>query len=622
MEQLVMETASDSRLGLGYSLSQAAGRVHEQEVIGSWLGSSDEERDGITPTRRAGDQGNARPQASPSPTSPPPPPPLSRRQPVPNQSPSHIGWSSASAGHAMPATNSPSMSPPRLSASTSSQSPAIRSFQHSPAGDVNSPKTLFVHSTAPAAYMASPPRGQGAFTLDSDYARRSPIPHDSSESSLWKLQAARGKANKSPGLVEILESFNPATRPKDSERLRFSDEYRGLPNFALQEDSLRDVSEHLINDSRPDPFSRNALMSRGLRREHVQGGGFSREPMQDPCFDGILEGQSRRPAHHAKYSNTEMDLSNGIKHLSQLLLKKHGSEASLQVSNTPASPLQPSSDVHRPVLEASAHSCGVGMQTCKAHDGRVIVVYVHEGSPADIEGVRPGDEILYIESTSAQGMTQREVVEALSGPQGTSLFVVIMQNQVKHFRTLVRTDSVRSSESALNDMVTAIEMFKETDAQEQRRIEIQKHIDSLSTYLPSHVKVAERTSKTKVQPVPNSEPIESQTRSIHDDNKETPEPSTRHGTKCTTVKQQSPEICGVGMQLKKCKDGNIVIIHIKEGGPAARVGILQGDFLVSVDGVSIHGMDCHLIAQKIFGPIGSRVSLGEHTPSRLIPGPE
>ena len=94
-----------------------------------------------------------------------------------------------------------------------------------------------------------------------------------------------------------------------------------------------------------------------------------------------------------------------------------------------------------------------------------------------------------------------------------------------------------------------------------------------------------------------------------------PGPSARNTAGEAVLEKQGPQLCGVGLQLKKWKDGKMVVEQVRESGPAERVGIRPGDFLVSVDGFNVHGMDGHAIAQKICGPVGSRVSLGDTIPA-------
>ncbi|EKX47117.1 hypothetical protein GUITHDRAFT_137725 [Guillardia theta CCMP2712] len=275
-----------------------------------------------------------------------------------------------------------------------------------------------------------------------------------------------------------------------------------------------------------------------------------------------------------------MGSSDGMKHLSQLLLMKQDNKDPQQGEAARISPMYMymSRDVYPPMEEPSARWCGVGIQTCKSHDGRVIVVHVHEGSPAEVEGVREGDEILYIENKGAQGMTQKQVVEALSGPPGTSVFVAIRQNQVKLFRTLERRDSIWSSEAALNDIVSAIERFKELDAQEQRRIEVQRHLHDLNTSLPSYVKIVERPTWAHEASMYLG-PSQGKSQPPRVDLAVGPAPSATNTAGEAVLEKQGPELCGVGLQLKKWKDGKIVVEQVRESGPAERVGIRPGDFL-------------------------------------------
>ena len=67
---------------------------------------------------------------------------------------------------------------------------------------------------------------------------------------------------------------------------------------------------------------------------------------------------------------------------------------------------------------------GVGM-IIQPQNGKVVVVYPIEGSPAFRAGLRPGDVISGIDGTSAAGMSSDDVANKLKGPRGTSVTVTV-----------------------------------------------------------------------------------------------------------------------------------------------------------------------------------------------------
>lgn len=76
-----------------------------------------------------------------------------------------------------------------------------------------------------------------------------------------------------------------------------------------------------------------------------------------------------------------------------------------------------------PVTNAARPSAMIGVAI--GTNGVVDVRQVVEGFPADLAGIRPGDEILQIDGRSTTGMPLQAAVELLRGPQGSPVTVVI-----------------------------------------------------------------------------------------------------------------------------------------------------------------------------------------------------
>ena len=69
----------------------------------------------------------------------------------------------------------------------------------------------------------------------------------------------------------------------------------------------------------------------------------------------------------------------------------------------------------------------------------------------------------------------------------------------------------------------------------------------------------------------------------------------------------SEENCGVGLQFITRNNGDVEVVRVRQGGPADFAGVLVGDKVTAVNGVSTHdplstGID---VARLILGPEGS-----------------
>ena len=70
----------------------------------------------------------------------------------------------------------------------------------------------------------------------------------------------------------------------------------------------------------------------------------------------------------------------------------------------------------------AGHYYGVGMWV-GAPQGKVIVMWPFEGSPAFRAGLRPGDEIIAVNDTNTEHSTVPQVSTMLKGPRGTPVTV-------------------------------------------------------------------------------------------------------------------------------------------------------------------------------------------------------
>lgn len=66
---------------------------------------------------------------------------------------------------------------------------------------------------------------------------------------------------------------------------------------------------------------------------------------------------------------------------------------------------------------------------------------------------------------------------------------------------------------------------------------------------------------------------------------------------------------GIGVYMSQDRDGNVVILIPIEGSPAEEVGLKTGDIITKVDGEECTNMDLNLVANKVKGEEGTKVTL-------------
>lgn len=81
----------------------------------------------------------------------------------------------------------------------------------------------------------------------------------------------------------------------------------------------------------------------------------------------------------------------------------------------------------------------------------------------------------------------------------------------------------------------------------------------------------------------------------------------------TTVSQLYAEevvFGGVGLQVVPTIDGNLVILNVLEGAPAAEKGMLPGDLIYQVGDFPLQGSEFgKVVSEHLWGPVGSNVVL-------------
>ncbi len=75
---------------------------------------------------------------------------------------------------------------------------------------------------------------------------------------------------------------------------------------------------------------------------------------------------------------------------------------------------------------------------------------------------------------------------------------------------------------------------------------------------------------------------------------------------------------GIGAQVVPTVNGELVVLGVLPGSPAARGGLRPGDMIVEVDGFALKGSDFHqVVLGRLWGNAGSEVRLRFLRPGRL-----
>ena len=66
----------------------------------------------------------------------------------------------------------------------------------------------------------------------------------------------------------------------------------------------------------------------------------------------------------------------------------------------------------------------------------------------------------------------------------------------------------------------------------------------------------------------------------------------------------------IGIQVVPISTGELSVLHVIDGSPAKLSGMLPGDIVINVDGMSMKGSDFDLVTRKyLWGQVGTTVSI-------------
>ncbi len=88
-------------------------------------------------------------------------------------------------------------------------------------------------------------------------------------------------------------------------------------------------------------------------------------------------------------------------------------------------------------------------------------------------------------------------------------------------------------------------------------------------------------------------------------------------TALTFVNAEETLFGGVGLQVVPTIHGNLVVLNVLEGAPAAEKGLKPGDLIFQVDSFLLQGSDFgKVVSEHLWGPAGSSVVLHYRRPGQ------
>jgi len=286
-----------------------------------------------------------------------------------------------------------------------------------------------------------------------------------------------------------------------------------------------------------------------------------------------------------------------------------------------------------PPAQPAVQVVGVGLKCDLESDGRFIVVGVQPGGPADRSGrIFVGDHLCAVGGANLRGKSKTDLRDLIMGAAGSSVLLQVVHangrlDDVKLTRDIVGTQGTKPvpRTTASSDIMGNTAGVGDPGVQIQRAQGGLLQICELQTgggaHLSQSVSVGEfitgidgvrvvhlddQTILDLLCGVPGTKV----NLSIHEE-KSFDGGSDYGDDDSDSHRGSRGRKTGLGMSFKSNHTGMIIVRRIKEGGPAARLGIREGDTIVALDGVQLQNMysDKKELSRLMLGYAGSQVQV-------------
>jgi len=240
-------------------------------------------------------------------------------------------------------------------------------------------------------------------------------------------------------------------------------------------------------------------------------------------------------------------------------------------------------------LSGSGEVVGIGIGLALDSELNLCISSLLHGSPALRSGLlEEGDILRYVDGKDVRGMTPEQVRPMILGQTGTFVTVSVQRsNKI----IVARMARVRAIETA-----TYIPRAGATEAPKA----------DTNTYSAVYAQVTAEMQTTAGQ---------SGNRSGYAGYKVAPS-----GGAPEPEKPADQELVGIGVVLQQNQQGELLVMSMNEGGPAARSNLIkQGDVMHTIDGVDVYCQTIDQVRPLILGLPGSTVVLGFQRPGMRRP---
>jgi C-terminal processing protease CtpA/Prc len=250
---------------------------------------------------------------------------------------------------------------------------------------------------------------------------------------------------------------------------------------------------------------------------------------------------------------------------------------------------------------ADQELCGIGVVLAQNPQGELLVMSMNEGGPAARSNlIKKGDVMHTIDGVDVYCQTIDQVRPLILGLPGSTVVLGFQRPgmrrpvNVRLRRGNIRTDLKNIPNPSPRPSPSATPGGGATPKQSPHHTPRQSPSQTPTSTRPSSPKLQSQQRQNGM-PHPSRMPMMSQVKQENEENKYGPD----------------GPVCGLGIVLVPTPFGSLCVASITDGGPAARSGrIYRGDFVETIDEISVKDMTINAVRPLILGRAGTSVTLG------------
>jgi C-terminal processing protease CtpA/Prc len=219
--------------------------------------------------------------------------------------------------------------------------------------------------------------------------------------------------------------------------------------------------------------------------------------------------------------------------------------------------------------DGSVVGIGVGLALDSNHN--LCISSLLPGSPAKRSGLlEEGDILRYIDGKDVRGLVPEDVRPLILGRPGTYVTLSVQRGNTQIVARMARAKPTAEAAAPRAGSTTAPKADANTFSSAYAQATANKQEVQQNNVQQQQQAPAPEPPKARQAPQPNNSSL--------------PRPAPSAATK-----EEEPELCGIGIVLSQNGQGELLVLSMNEGGPAARSNLIKkNDVLYTIDSTDVY----------------------------------